>query len=118
MSRATSTPPPADPGGFFREHADAIAYPKKHLATLLGISRPCLYAIFENRLRITVDMAIKLEALFGRPAAEWLNMQNAYDLWKARQESELGKVVSHLEDFRREIHVDDRLEKTALRRAS
>jgi len=114
----SNTQPPVNPGAYLREHVEAIKYPKKRLASLLGISRPGLYAIFENRLRISVDMAVKLEALFGRPALEWLEIQNAYDIWMARQEEGLDELVSSLENLRREIRVDECLRQHQFRQAS
>jgi hypothetical protein len=35
---------------------------------------------------VTPEMALRLEMTFGKPnAAHWLRLQNAYDLWQARQ---------------------------------
>ncbi len=32
------------------------------------------------------EMAVRLELAFGKPSADhWLRLQNAYDLWLARQ---------------------------------
>ena len=40
-------------------------------------------------------MALRLERLLGTSAESWLNMQQAVDLWKARQD------VQHLECVQR-----------------
>ena len=39
-----------------------------------------------DRARITEEMAMRLEAVLGKPdASHWLRLQNAYDLWQVRQ---------------------------------
>jgi plasmid maintenance system antidote protein VapI len=38
-------------------------------------------------------MALRIEMTFGKPdAAHWLRLQNAYDLWQARQHSRMIHV--------------------------
>jgi antitoxin HigA-1 len=54
----------------------------------LGVSRKSLSRVFNGHGGITPEMALRLEMTFGKPnAAHWLRLQNAYDLWQARQRS-------------------------------
>jgi plasmid maintenance system antidote protein VapI len=39
-------------------------------------------------------MALRLSKALGRSPESWLVMQNAYDLWQAKQTVELDKVYS------------------------
>ncbi len=39
-------------------------------------------------------MALRLSKALGRSPESWLVMQNAYDLWQAKQTVELDKVHS------------------------
>ncbi len=52
----------------------------------LNVSRKTLSKILNGRGAITPEMALRLELVFKNPSADhWLRLQNAYDLWKSRQ---------------------------------
>jgi len=38
-----------------------------------------------GQARVTPEMAVRLEVVLKRSAESWLRMQNAYDLWQARE---------------------------------
>lgn len=50
----------------------------------LGISRVALSRVVNGRAAVSVDMALALAEATGTSPESWLNMQTAYDLWKAR----------------------------------
>ncbi len=54
---------------------------------VLGIARKNLSAIVNGDAGISPRMAIRLSMAFGTSAEFWLNLQNSYSLWKARQEN-------------------------------
>lgn len=55
----------------------------------LGVSRKTLSKVVNGRGGLTPEMALRLELVFSKPnAAHWLRLQNAYDLWQARQHTE------------------------------
>ena len=54
----------------------------------LGMSRKTLSKVLNGRGAVTPEIALRLEMVFGKPtAAHWPRLQNAYDLWQARQQS-------------------------------
>ena len=56
------------------------------VAEHLDISRKTLSKVLNGKGAITPEMALRLELVFGKPSADhWLRLQNAYDLWQARQ---------------------------------
>ncbi len=61
------------------------------IAALLGISRQTLHRLLGGRTAVTPEMAVRLGKLCGNGPELWLNMQSAYDLWRAKQK--LGKEV-------------------------
>jgi antitoxin HigA-1 len=79
---------PTHPGAFLR----VIVLPalenvtKVEVADALGISRQTLYDILNEAQPVTPQMAVRLGAVFNTSAASWLNMQNAYDLWRASRD--------------------------------
>nr|MDP2191085.1 hypothetical protein [Rhodoferax sp.] len=42
------------------------------------------------------DMAMRLEKLLGSAAESWLRMQEAVDLWDARQQPELFAMIKRM----------------------
>nr|WP_156908099.1 HigA family addiction module antitoxin [Desulfovibrio cuneatus] len=56
------------------------------LAASLGVSRKTLSTIINERAGITLDMALRLSRAFSTTPELWLNMQQAYDLWRAENE--------------------------------
>lgn len=52
-------------------------------AQKLGMSRVALSRVVNGRAAMSADMAIRLAAGLGGSAESWLQMQAAYDLWRA-----------------------------------
>jgi len=54
-------------------------------ADRLGVARKTVSKIVNGHGAITPEMALRLEIVFGSTAQTWLNMQTAYDLWRAEK---------------------------------
>ena len=78
---------PAHPGEILKELViEPLGLSVTEAARHLGISRKTLSKVLNSRGAVTPEMALRLEMTFGKPnAAHWLRLQNAYDLWQARQ---------------------------------
>ncbi len=78
---------PAHPGEILKELLIApLGLTVSETAGSLGVSRNTLHRILKGDGAITAEMAIRLEAAFGKPdASHWLRLQNAYDLWQVKQ---------------------------------
>lgn len=78
---------PAHPGEILRELIiEPLRLSVTDAAEHLGVSRKTLSKVLNGRGAVTPEMALRLEMTFGKPgAAHWLRLQNAYDLWEARQ---------------------------------
>lgn len=61
-------------------------------ALRIGTSRKNLSEIVNCKTAISSEMALKLSKALGTSAEFWLNMQMQYDLWKARQTTDLSKT--------------------------
>lgn len=87
---------PAHPGKILKELViGPLTLTISDVATHLNISRKTLSKILNGHAGITPEMAVRLELVFGNPSANhWLKLQNAHDLWHARQQAgELGVVA-------------------------
>ncbi len=61
-------------------------------ALKLGTTRKNLSEIVNQKVGISPEMALKLSKALGTSAELWLNLQQAYDLWQARQRVNLDNV--------------------------
>lgn len=65
---------------------------KTGIAKLLGISRPQLYDILDEKRPVSPAVAVKLGRLFGNGAGLWARMQAAYDIWEAEQSTDVSNI--------------------------
>lgn len=85
---------PPHPGEFIREvylvpHDLSI----RALAESLGVSASTLARIINGLSGISPEMALRLSKAIGRSPESWLALQHNYDLWQAKQSTDLTKVT-------------------------
>jgi len=61
-------------------------------ALRIGTSRKNLSEIVNGKTGISAEMALKISKALGTSAQFWLNMQQAYDLWQAKQRVNLDDI--------------------------
>ena len=78
---------PAHPGEILKELLiDPLNLTITDVSEHLNVSRKTLSKVLNGRGSITPEMALRLELVFKKPSADhWLRLQNAYDLWRSRQ---------------------------------
>lgn len=64
----------------------------RELAQQLAVSPSTLSRVLNGTSRVTPEMALRLAKALGRSPESWLAMQDAYDLWQARQSVDLSAV--------------------------
>jgi len=62
------------------------------LAIGLDVSPSTLPRILKGSSRVSPEMALRLSKALGRSAESWLAMQDAHDLWQARQQCDMRRV--------------------------
>ena len=78
---------PTHPGEVLREDVlPALGRSKTEIADLLGVSRPTLYDVLNEKRPITPNLALRIGKLVGGGPEIWLTMQQAYDLAAAEVE--------------------------------
>lgn len=76
---------PAHPGGFVKsEIIEPLGLSVTEAARALGVTRPALSALLNERAHLSPDMAIRLEKAFGVPMDTLIRMQNSFDTAEAR----------------------------------
>jgi len=61
-------------------------------ALKIGVSRNTASELINCKNGISAEMALKLEKAFKVSAQYWLDLQTQYDLWKAKQHTNLDNV--------------------------
>lgn len=81
---------PVHPGEILKDLIiDPLELTLTDVATHLNVSRKTLSRIVNGKSAISPEMALRLGLVFKKPSAEhWLRLQNAYDLWQAKQKED------------------------------
>lgn len=84
---------PPHPGEFISEvYLEPFGVSGRDLARQLDVSALTLSRVLTGASRVSPKMALRLSKALGRSAESWLAMQDAHDLWVARQSLDLGPV--------------------------
>lgn len=84
---------PPHPGEFIAEvYLEPFGLSGRDLARQLDVSASTLSRVLSGASRVTPEMALRLSKALGRSAESWLVMQDAHDLWIARQRVDLDRV--------------------------
>ena len=88
---------PAHPGGFIRtEIIEPLNLSITAAAVALGVTRPALSALVNERAALSPDMAIRIDKAFGVSMETLLRMQNSYDIAQAKSREGEIRVVPYV----------------------
>ena len=77
---------PAHPGGFVKhEIIEPHGLSVTNAARVLGITRPALSALLNERATLSPEMALRFEKAFGVSMDTLMRMQTSYDIAQARK---------------------------------
>ncbi|SFU30905.1 HigA family addiction module antitoxin [Pseudoduganella namucuonensis] len=84
---------PPHPGEFITEiYLEPNGVSGRELAHKLDVAPSTLSRVLKGSSRVTPEMALRLSKAIGRSPESWLAMQDAHDLWIARQQVNLRGV--------------------------
>lgn len=84
---------PPHPGEFITDvYLDPNGISGRELAEKLDVAASTLSRILKGTSRVSPEMALRLSKSVGRSPESWLAMQDAHDLWLARQHVDLRRV--------------------------
>jgi antitoxin HigA-1 len=96
MPRVPTNRPPTHPGEMLvEEFMRPYGLTQVALAERIGVPFQRVNQIINRRRSITPDSALRLSRLFGTTPELWLNMQQAWDLYEARQ-PDVIKAISQI----------------------
>lgn len=67
-------------------HMEPSGLTIKEVADSLNVDRKTVSRLIHGHTTVTVEMAMRLAKAFGTSEKLWLGMQQAYDLWHAKQD--------------------------------
>lgn len=81
---------PSHPGAILKDlYLDGVGLSVTQAAESLGVSRKTLSQIINGHAGISPQMALSLAQAFPTSTPEqWLDLQQQYDLWQARQKQQ------------------------------
>jgi len=80
---------PTHPGEILKEDIlPDLGITVTEAAKQLGVTRVALSRIINGKAGISPDMALRLAAWLGSSPESWINMQSAYDLYRASQKQQ------------------------------
>jgi addiction module HigA family antidote len=85
---------PPHPGAILKElYIEPLKLTLRDVSEALGIARQTLSYLINSKSRINSVMAVRLSRGFPNTSPEyWLNLQQQYDLWFAKQSIDLSKI--------------------------
>lgn len=84
---------PPHPGEFIAAvYLEPNGISGRELANALSVAPSTLSRVLKGASGVSPDMALRLSKALGRSPESWLAMQDAYDLWQARQRIDLRSV--------------------------
>ncbi|MFC3552508.1 HigA family addiction module antitoxin [Lysobacter cavernae] len=85
---------PPHPGEFITDiYLEPNGISGRELADKLDVAPSTLSRVLKGSSRVTPEMALRLSKAIGRTPESWLVMQDAHDLWLARQHVNLQRVA-------------------------
>jgi len=84
---------PPHPGEFiYSTYMEPFGLSCRFLASKLGVAASTLSRILKSQSSISPSMALRLSTVIGRSPESWLALQDAYDLWQAKQTINLDGI--------------------------
>lgn len=87
---------PPHPGETLKEDVlPALGLTVTQAAEQLGVARVTLSRVVNGHAAVSADMAIRLAQWLGGDAEKWLRLQLQYDLWQAKNNSNIRVKPVH-----------------------
>ncbi len=84
---------PPHPGEFvYLTYMEPFGLSCRFLASKLGVAASTLNRILRMQSGVSPEMALRLSTVLGRSPESWLALQDAYDLWQAKQHIQLTGI--------------------------
>lgn len=83
---------PPHPGELVKETMEALDISARKLAAALDVAPSTVQRLISGKSDVSPEMAIRLAAVIGSSERVWMGMQDAYDLWHAKQNIDMSRL--------------------------
>ncbi len=83
---------PPHPGELIKETMETLNLSARGLAKALDVAPSTVQRLITGKSDISPEMAIRLSIVIGSSERVWMGMQDAYNLWHARQSIDVSKL--------------------------
>ena len=84
---------PPHPGEFIQAtYMEPFGLSCRYLAKQLDVAASTLNRVLKKQSGVSPEMALRLSTALGRSPESWLSMQDAYDLFEAKEGLKLSRV--------------------------
>lgn len=83
---------PPHPGELIKETMETLNLSARGLAKALDVAPSTVQRLITGKSDISPEMAIRLSIVIGSSERVWMGIQDAYDLWHARQSIDVSKL--------------------------
>ena len=83
---------PVHPGKIVKHAIEATGLTIQESADRLGVSRPALSRLINERASLSAEMAVRVSKAFGLTTEHWMRLQMAYDLAQVEKTAKTIKV--------------------------
>lgn len=89
------------PGATIREQLADRDMSQKEFASRMGLSQKHISQLINGEVRLTPDVAVRLESVLGIPAQFWNNLEAIYQekLIKAKEENDMDEDIELAKHF-------------------
>ena len=87
---------PTHPGEILRDEIEFINISRRKLATQMGVSYTVLNEILNLKHSVSVEFALRVEAVLGLEAEMLINMQSRYNIQIARTDKTLMQQINKI----------------------
>src|SRR6266536_2027805 len=94
MAMTTPTAEAFPAGEFLAEELEARGWTQAEFADILGRPAQFVSEIIAGKKEITRESAAQIGAALGTSAEMWLNLQDAYFLWRQAQDSQTKQALA------------------------
>ena len=84
---------PPHPGEVLKElYLEPMGLTITATAKGLGVTRKAVSELVNERFGVSPEMSLRLAKAFSTTPESWLNLQQQYDLWKAKKERKRARI--------------------------
>ena len=87
---------PTHPGFVVKMELEELEMAISDAADRLGVARPTLSALVNQRKRVSPEMALRLGRFFGNGTELWLNLQARYDRFEVEHDQKALRAAARV----------------------